>query len=99
MAEVGDRGQTAAESERIRALIMNIQALLRKTDMAHLVAGPIEQIHRSLDRIEDEGRRYVERRRPGRADHTNADLITLMRWPAHESRTGGDTSRDENIPE
>lgn len=49
--------RTASEAERIRALIMNIHSMLRGTEAAHLVAGPIEDIHRSLDRIEEESLR------------------------------------------
>lgn len=41
------------EAERIRAMVMNIHALLRGTDAAHLVDPSIETIHRALDRIEE----------------------------------------------
>jgi hypothetical protein len=98
MAEVdvhGDPGPTVAEAVRIRALIMNIQAVLRKTNIAHLVAGPIEHIHRSLDRIEDEGRQYVEQRRPGRQGYTNPELIALLRKD-EGSRSGDRKSHYHN---
>ncbi len=43
---------TMGEVERIRALVMNLHGMLRGTDAAHLADRPIENIHRSLDRIE-----------------------------------------------
>ncbi len=45
--------RTLTEVERIRALVMNLHGMLRGTDAAHLANLPIENIHRSLDRLED----------------------------------------------
>lgn len=37
--------------EKIRALLMNLNALLQQTNAAHLAQQPIESIHRELDRL------------------------------------------------
>jgi hypothetical protein len=74
-------GQTAAEFAQIRALVMNVHGILQGTDVAHLVAAPIEHIHRSLDRIEESVARLVDRRRPGRVEYAGSDLVSMLRDP------------------
>lgn len=44
--------QTLSEVERIRALVINLHRLLQGTPAVHLVSTPIENIHRSLDRLQ-----------------------------------------------
>jgi hypothetical protein len=51
--DVNDLTWITEEGGRIRALIMNMTRSLIGTDSAHLVAGAIEHIHCSLDRIEE----------------------------------------------
>lgn len=51
--ELQTSGLTLREVERIRALVMNMHGMLRRTDAARLAEMPIEHIHRSLDLIED----------------------------------------------
>jgi hypothetical protein len=50
--------RTLSEVDRIRALVMNLHGMLRGTAAAHLLGGPIEAIHRSLDRIEQDACRW-----------------------------------------
>jgi len=51
--ELRASSMTLREVERIRALVMNLHAMLRRTDAARLADIPIEHIHRSLDLIEE----------------------------------------------
>lgn len=56
--QLGHQSLIEAESERIRAMIMNIHGMLQGTDAAHSVAVPIEHIHCALDRTDEKlGRR------------------------------------------
>jgi hypothetical protein len=83
------------ECGRIRALIMNLSRCISTTDEAHLVAGEIERIHGSLDRIEAEGSPYVERRRPNRAEYANPHLVGLLRQSTEARSESGKRRSDQ----
>jgi DDE superfamily endonuclease len=75
----GSDSQTAAEFAQIRALVMNVHSVLRGTEAAHLVTGPLEHIHRSLDRIEQSVERVLGLRRTGMIGHIGSDLPSMQR--------------------
>jgi hypothetical protein len=79
--DVNDLTWITEEGGRIRALIMNMTRSLIGTDAAHLVAGAIEHIYCSLDRIEEQGCSPLERRRPHRAEYSNPHFVPLLRQP------------------
>jgi hypothetical protein len=86
--------QAGAEFAQIRAFVMNIHNLLQGTNAAHLVAVPIEHIHRSLDRIEQSVERAIDRRRPGRVEYIGSDLVSMLRDPGRIGTGAGDDQSD-----
>jgi hypothetical protein len=86
--------EAAAEFAQIRTFVTNIHDLLRGTNAAHLVAAPIEHIHRSLDRIEQSVEWAMDRRRPGRVEYIGSDLVSMLRDPGRIGTGAGDNQSD-----